>query len=427
MESIDRRKFNKSLGFASISAALFTGVSACESEITPGMEHDYKIYPQGEVFVVKSQVTDEIVAEKSNAATAIQTAIDLLETGGEVFLHRGKYPIDQPLKLKNNVSLRGSGRGTRLELTDNNKEGIGIHGQGFNGAMASRFSIDGSNLDTSVAGILLDDCGDCTVSDVYAKNFSKYGIWVRNNSFLCEIKSCKLANNKEAGILMENLSRGGRGGDYVPNLIHGCIAYAGGTGIECKRSIVVNIVACMVHQPKKFGFHIHSISNSVLLSGCRTFQCLLDAVRVEDSHELNISSNIFCWHRGNGIHLKNVSWGILSGNEVIDSGSERQGGEAAIGIEMREKVQGVQVTGNTIFNWGGQGLLTYGVREDKTCLNNAFTNNNLNFILKEAIVSKGSNTITVNNIYQKDPAYQGSPEHPDALFDDKRLMDFING
>ena len=426
MEPINRRKFSRSLGASSVAAALFAGLSPHDAEARDAVEHDYKIYRQGENYLVKSQIDDQVVHKSTDAGAAIQQAIDLSEGGGDVYLHRGSYLLDAPLRLAKNVTLRGAGRGVVLEITPRNAEGIAITGRGLKGAMVSGFSIDGQSLANSVAGVVLDDCGDCTVSRLHVKNFRQYGIWLRNNSFLCEIEGCKLAGNERAGVFLDSLAKGGRIGDYIPNLVRGCITYGGGTGIECERSIVVNLVGCVVYKPRKYGFHIHSVSNSVLVSGCRTFQGLSDAVRVEDSHELNVSSNVFCWHRGQGLHLKNVSWGVVSGNEIIDSGSEMQGGEAAIGIDMIEGVRGVQITANAIFNWGGQGILTHGVREDDSCYNNAISNNNFNFIEQEAIVAKGKDTFVANNTIQTTPSYLGHPSNPDPIFELKRLEMFID-
>lgn len=406
---------------------MFPGLDIDNSGDLESEGHDYKVFRKGKVFVVKSQLDDTIAHKNADAGLAIQKAIDLLTGGGEVCLQRGRYLINAPLNLTNNVTLCGKGRATVLEITEENKAGIVIQAQGIKGAIVSDIALHGKYFDNAIAGLVLDDCGDCTVSDLYAKSFSGYGIWLRNNSFLCEIKSCKLADNQKAGILLDTLANKGRVGDYIPNLVNNCLVYGGGTGIECKRALVVNIVGCVVYQPQKYGFHLHSVSNSVLLSGCRTFQCYSHAVLVEDSLELNISSNVFCWQQGNGILLKNVYWGLLSGNEVIDSGTRGVGGQTAIGIEMRDQVQGVQVTANTIFNWGGQGILTHGVREDDTCRNNGITNNNLNFIEKEVILSKGTNTLVADNTFQKDPAYRGNPKQAYPRFDSERLVEFIKG
>ena len=132
--------------------------------------------------------------------------------------------------MKKNVALRGTGRGTRLELTERNREGIAVRAQSTKGVVVCGLAIDGKSLGNSVAGVVFDDCGDCMLSEVSVKRFLEYGIWLRNNSFLCDIKSCKLADNQKAGVFLDTLANGGRVGDYVPNLVSGCIIYGGARG-----------------------------------------------------------------------------------------------------------------------------------------------------------------------------------------------------
>lgn len=78
--------------------------------------------------------------------------------------------------------------------------------------------------------------GDCKVRDVFAVGFADYGIWVRNNSFLCEVRGCTLAGNDKANLYLHELARGNYG-DFIPTLVTNCIAYGGGKGIEVARLI----------------------------------------------------------------------------------------------------------------------------------------------------------------------------------------------
>jgi hypothetical protein len=83
---------------------------------------------------------------------------------------------------------------------------------------------------------------------------------------------------------------------------------------------LANIVGCTVYQPTQYAYHLRRACNSILISGRRSFQVEKHAVVMENTHKLNISSNIFCWHRNYGIVLKDMSWGTVCGNEFIDSG-----------------------------------------------------------------------------------------------------------
>ena len=114
---------------------------------------------------------------------------------------------------------------------------------------------------------------------------------------------------------------------------------------------------------------------------------------------------------------------------MIDSGSEQYGGFPGVGdpngIELTEKTRCVQVTGNNIFNWGGQGIMKYAVYEDETCDHNSFTSLNLNYFEEGGVVSKGKNSLVKDIVYIKEPALKGNPAGPDPLFKPERLEAFI--
>jgi hypothetical protein len=376
-------------------------------------------------------------------------------------LGRGTFLLEEPVRLADDVHLRGSGRGTRLQVSEANRDGVGLLCEGLHGVAVSDLALTAGANEGAVAGVVLDDCGDCQVRDVFAVGFAHYGIWVRNNSFLCEVRGCKLGGNGRANLYLEHLERGGRGGDYAPNLVTNCIAYGGGTGFECDRAIVLNIVGCAVYQPNKYAYHVRNTSNSVLISGCRSFQVEQDAVVVEASHEINISSNTFCWHEGHGIVLKDVIWGTVCGNNVIDSGSVNLttktlasttlldvtvevDGEPYThpfhmsppddyepplmnGIYLIEGTRGVTVNGNAIFNWGPAPHMKYGVEEDTSCINNVISANNINFCQQGAVLSKGSGSQVHGNVSRVDEAYLGKPAGPGGVhvFDVELIRRFI--
>jgi hypothetical protein len=325
------------------------------------------------------------------------------------------------------VLLRGRGRGTRLVVGGAGGTGTGLLCESLKGVVLSDLAIIAGDGKEAAAGIVVDDCGDCQVRDVYVQGFAEYGIWMRNSSFLCELRSCKLAANGKANIYLDHLAGGGRGGDFVPNLVTNCITYGGGTGIECNRVIVLNILGCAVFQPGRYAYHLHHTSNSVLISGCRSFQVEEHAVVVENTHELNVSSNIFCWHRGHGIVLKDVSWGTVSGNEFIDQGVRSRDGVHTDGVVLSESTQGVQVVGNAIFNWGDQVPMAVGVREDATCRNNTISGNNINYYTEADVISEGSGTTVSDNVSERGESYQNQDRPPFPDFTTDRIQAFIRG
>ena len=256
-----------------------------------------------------------------------------------------------------------------------------------------------------------------------------------------------MARAGEGGFFLEQLFGGGRGGDYVPNLLSDCTVYSSAKGFVLDRAIVINIIGCTVYQSSGYAYHLYNQSHSVSINGCRSFQIGSDAVVLETSNEVNLSGNIFCWQEGHGIVLKNARWGTVSANNVIDSGSINvfdpdkipfvlksdsrpfraqpsagQHDNKKNGIYLSDKSRGITITGNAIFNWPVALKLDHGIYEDSSCLNNLVTANNINYFVHD-IVSQGEGTVVTNNVTFGDEPYAGKIGTDLLQYFDLRLMD----
>jgi hypothetical protein len=392
------------------------------------MMEDRDVYLRGARAEVRGRIEGKVECRSEDASIAIQTALDLVSAqgGGAVCIQPGVYNLRHTLRLPSLVTLQGSGRATLLRLAPDHDDGIMVVCDRGDGSEVKDLVLDGnrSNVPNSKAGLVLDHCGDCRVSGVTAARFGGYGIWVRNNSFLCTLDSCVAADNVASNIFFDHHLIG-RGGEFVPNLVTGCTCYGGGTGVEVDNTIVLNIVGCQVHQPGGHAFHVRGVSNSVLISACRSFQCEQNAVLVEQSHEINISSNIFCWHRGHGIELVGVKWGSLTGNNVIDSGVREHEGRPMHGIWLREGCQGLQVTGNAVFNWGDQVPMDVGILEAEDCSHNVVVANNINYAVEEGVRASGAQSVVAHNVANLPEAYVGGGRRAAADFTVDRLSMFL--
>jgi hypothetical protein len=366
------------------------------------------------------------------ADKAIQWAADQLDNGGEVFLHKGKFFIKKEITLQSYVTLKGSGMGSELIIDPDHNTGTGLNIIGKDRVILKDFvikSVKGNN--NSQNGIVLNDCGDCFIDGIYIVGMKKNGILLNNKTFLSEVTNCRIAACEGSAIRFENLTGQGRGGDFVPNNISNCIIYQGNYGISCSHAIVANISDVTVYQSKNIAFYLTKTSNSVLITGCRTFQIQDDAVVVENSHEINISSNIFCWTEGNGIVLNGVKWGTVSANNVIDNGSinpfdpkkdslkttqeVKQTLRSAdhrksvkSGIVVKNMTKGVTITGNAVFNWPATPKMRYGIVEDSSCENNNIISNNINFYSIADVHSEGIGTKVMGNVGFGEVPYTGN-------------------
>jgi parallel beta-helix repeat protein len=382
------------------------------------MLQNIEVAQDGATFVALTDLTRELVAQSPNAGAVMQSAIDALAaTGGVVTIGPGLFPIAAPIRLADQVWLRGGGRATRLVVEPANEAGIGLLGSGVSGAVVSDLALQPAQSQGGVAGIVLDACGDCKLRGVFCADFAGYGIWARNSSFLCEIGGCSLAGNAKANLYLDEL-RAGPFGSYLPNLIANCVIYGGGTGIECRRAIALSLVGCLVHQAEGAAYHIHSRSNAVAISGSRSYQTSGDAVVVERSDECSLSGNVFCWQTGHGLVVRDSHWGTLSGNQIVDSGSYNPGGpdrattfaDLPADLSLHNGVnllstRGYQVSGNAIFNWSAAPPLGYGVWEDEQCFKNSIVGNSVNYYQSAAVRSAGRESIARDNTAHAERPY----------------------
>jgi hypothetical protein len=384
------------------------------------------VVQDGTAYVALTDLTREVVHSSPSASAAVQSAIDALEgAGGTVTLGRGAFRAAEPIRLAGQVSLRGSGRGTRLVVDPANADGIGLLGQGLAGVVVADLAVVDESQ-RAAAGIVLDACGECKLHGLFCAGFGEYGIWLRNSSFLCEISGCSLAGNRKANLYLDTL-RTGQYGNFIPNLVTNCVIYGGGKGIECQRAIALNIVACTVHQTQSSAFHIHSRSHSVAISGARSYQAGGDAVLIENSHEFSLTGSVLCWHTGHGVAARDACWGTIAGNQIADSGSYNPGGPdraltfAALppdlplhnGIDLRS-VRGYQISGNTIFNWGVAPPLGCGVYEDDRSFKNSIVGNSVNFYAHAAVRSAGKDSIARDNLAHAEQPYNDMQTAIDA-------------
>lgn len=373
----------------------------------------YVIYLEGDIGICKEEYTGKVIKREKDHGALISYCLSLLneQKGGKMTLAAGTYKIDRPLFIGKNIHVDGDGNATKLIFSGTKKVESALIIKEADGVKITNVSIlnkDG-NVDT---GIIVDNSGSCNMKDLSVIGFPKYGIWMRNRTFLSTIDGCTLAGNQVSNIFLDSLRKDGRYGDFLPNIVSNNMIFGGGKGIESRNSLLVNIIGCSIYQTNGAGIHLHSVSNSILVSGCRTFQITGDAVLIEDTHELNVSSNIFCWHTGHGLSVKNASWGTISGNEFIDNGSYNSGvknnsatfqaidnddHESKNGILLKNTM-GYYVGGNAIFNWPVCPKMRYGIEEDEESDNNVIIGNNINYYQLDPVKSNGKGTVTGNNI-----------------------------
>lgn len=137
----------------------------------------------GMFFWVKKVVPALIVAaDGSGDFDNIQSAIDALPvTGGNIFIKPGTYTLSSKILVtKNNVSIYGSGKSTKITTTSLI---ILIEFDTVSDCVIEQVYIYGGDLNESRDGVSLKTSSNCTVRNCWIKNCGEVGIIMRVSSF----------------------------------------------------------------------------------------------------------------------------------------------------------------------------------------------------------------------------------------------------
>jgi len=243
------------------------------------------IYGSDESYFVMDNISDKTVKKAKSFNDAFDLAVKHLNNrGGKILIRAGIHEVASPLKLINRLEVEGEGIATALYVSDHFVESSTVFiADTLDDVSVRNLSIKQLNDKSAMTGIVYNHCGTSKIIDVIVLGLTGNGICLKNSSFLCEIRGCTLGKIKNSAVLLQNLSKG-RAGDWVPNLISNCTVYSSGMGIELDSSIVVNVLDCQVFQTRSHAYFLHSQSNSVLVSGCRSYQIQDVAIKVISSH-----------------------------------------------------------------------------------------------------------------------------------------------
>jgi len=371
----------------------------------------------GDSFLVKGSFSGVDHCRAGTASESLARAVALIpQTGGEVFLEPGTYLLEEPLRLKSNLKLGGAG-GAVLAPAAGWAGEAALVCEGLDNAVIEGVEVRGDEEGRMAAGIILDDCGDCALRNVRCRQVKGYGVWIRNGSFLCTVEGCSVHECEQANVFFENL-KPGRYGDFVPNTLSNCMIYGGDKGVLCRMTVCANMVGCTVYQPRDVAFHLDR-SNSILISGCRTYLCGRNAVRIEGGHENNVTGCIFGRQGAECMVISDSYWGVVSANEMIFTGAyKKTGPNREAGAERPEEVRtvsdvlrmsdahGYSVTGNVLFNWSTAPVIDEGIREDERSSHNVFSANNVNYFRGRGIDSPGQASLRAGNVLHGPAPYK---------------------
>lgn len=382
------------------------------------MTRDSLVYFSDGEYRVVDQNTRANLHAGTGAADVIQRALDLARTrgGGNVELASETFLLERPLLLPSRTTLSGRGHGTVLGAANGFSGEAAVIAEDACAVGLRRLTISGLVAQTLPNGVVVRRSPQCVLDEVSVGGTAGAGFLIADNSALTQARGCIAAGNARCGFLLKENFRGAHG-DFIPLAVQNCLVYGGGKGFEFDRCIVANVTGCSVYQTRGTAFHLYNMSNSVLISGCRTFQIGGDVYVSEESNEIAVTGNIFCWHEGVGVRLRKVCWGTITGNNIIDTGSHNPGAPdcsmtfAQVGARAKptegmvfEASRGLVVSANAIFNWHVCPPLAHAIREDEACADNTYVGNNVNYLAGEAILARGQrSTIEGNTVHAEQP------------------------
>lgn len=263
------------------------------------------------------QATVVVALDGSGDAETIQEGIDMLpSTGGVVYIKEGTYNIVAVIRInKNNVSLIGAGKSTKIQTTANVSM---ISADTKSGIYVSQLYVYGAGTgNTSNNGVVLDTCSNSTIHDVWAENCGGIAIGVIGAAN-CNINLCKSIDNFREGIYLA--------GTY-------CVVtdnYSSGNGFQgifssgadysvISDNIVLNNVKDGILQ---YGGKHSVVSGNVIYGNDSGNSTTYDGIQLDNDADENVISNNRCKDNDRyeiNIANANCDKNIITGNICIGS------------------------------------------------------------------------------------------------------------
>lgn len=293
--------------------------------------------------------------DSSTSTTAgIQEAInDLPVTGGKVIVPSGTHSTSQYIYMKNNVTLEGYGSGTIIET--GNSSAIKIDGDSHNENITIRdLRIDGTNntADDSLIEVITNYPNHIRIENVEIIGSSSTSecIWISNahnvtvtNCFLtdaktgiyvkyggCEniiISECHLAGGSDYGIyfgyspdetLVDNV--------IIENYKVGILIYSGENITISNSRILSSTGNDLAGAEQDANIRLYGSCKNIIIDGNQILSGLAHGIRLENSSNCTVTSNIVRYNTGIGISKDaNCNYNIINDNMGCDYDSLQDG------------------------------------------------------------------------------------------------------
>jgi hypothetical protein len=363
----------------------------------------------------------------TSASRIIQKGMDRLgRSGGLLKLSRGTYELEQPVRMKEGVTLSGQGRGTELVGSADMTTLVEIHEVENSGLSWVTLS-PGTMVRGS--GISVRNASNCLIDNIIVFSFKEYGIKVTEGHRKVKLYRSRLTDNQGA-----NLYMGQSSADAGILEVEDCTFLWGGSGIKAREANGLNVRSSMLYHIDGLPMDLECDRFSV--SGTRIFIGESEEAALKYSGKgFDIRNNIMGWVRGHGFVLTGASEGLIRANCIIDLGPPPRDTIFKSGIVLRESSK-IDISANAIWNWDDwtQGPMEYGIDEGPECDHNLMEFNNIHFYRSGPIRLQENQSIVRHNV--SDPGRDdGNPlmdfniwrDYVEALIENKVNLDRIHG
>jgi ribonuclease HI len=262
------------------------------------------VYKDGSYTVAEDSKGTQI-SKNTNSRIVIQAAIDALTAGGNIYLKKGIYEIDNQINLNEaNVTLQGEGAGSVLKQTATYNVILNVT---TDHVSIDNLKIDGNNL--GYASIVYDTgtkygrISNCLIQDVLVRGITcktVESIMIENN---------KILNSGGDSISIETTcSKVLVRGNIFINPGHYAIRFYGGVTYSSVIGNTVKNATC-------FGIAIHSNCDHCNVVGNTVDGCGLDNINVDAADFCVVSGNISNNSNESGIvFFNNCNYAAITGN-----------------------------------------------------------------------------------------------------------------
>jgi parallel beta-helix repeat protein len=312
----------------------------------PEQTASYIIWKDGSTYYAKNGHTGQIDYSGSDASTVIQTTINALTSGGEIFIKSGEYQAQLNLVDKQNIIIRGEGgdyeqsRGTIIKAPDNLNDHL--------------VKIDGTNMYGFRVDIIIKDL---TLVGNSAHQTSGNLIDI-NHAYGVKIINCQFRDAKDYAI------RGGATNSAEQITIDSCFIGSGGIYLASGSGWYIHDNEIAVGSTKN-GITVYSSSSQVnTIEGNTIYLCKKGIFVYNEVKYLSILDNKIWENSQSGIDIDaGCSKIIVSKNHIL---SNDKGNTGWAGLNIRNDVGvgciNITVEDNVFDDYQGVPTQTYHIK-----------------------------------------------------------------